>query len=135
MNYLLRGALTGLACSWIRYSKDPGLGLFQSPHYLPQRRRKINKNGWVWVEQEGSSKLHEPSSLKPPKTRALTVSIPRVRLRLDTPVNFMNLPRNLIREIGQDREIVAYTKWDNADTKKLKKFCYGKVPIFVHPSL
>lgn len=58
-------------------------------------------------------KLQNPFPLKIPKTRALIISNPRMKLRLATPVKFMNLEKNLIleKEIGNDREIVAYSKW------------------------
>lgn len=62
--------------------KKPLLGLFQSPHSLPKRRRKTSRNGRSWVEREGSSKMRDLSSQKPQKTMTLTVRLPRVRLRL-----------------------------------------------------
>lgn len=67
--------------------KKPLSGLFQSPHFLSKRRRKILKNVWSWVKREESQNVRCLSPLKRPSTRRLTYLFPLVRHQIAEPVS------------------------------------------------
>lgn len=76
--------------------QKPTLCLFQSLHYLPQRR-KVNKNGWSWIKWEGIPNL-QPSEA--PKDKALIVPFSWVTLQLPMPTNYIRSAKYTTRDMN-----------------------------------